>query len=63
MKFAFIAQEVAFPVETMCRVLDVTRRGLYAWEIARSASRAATKVESWMRVSYMPGETGLLPLA
>jgi hypothetical protein len=23
MKFAFIAQEVAFPVETMCRVLGV----------------------------------------
>jgi hypothetical protein len=26
-KFAFVAQEVAFPVGTMCRVLGVTRSG------------------------------------
>jgi putative transposase len=30
-KFAFIAQEVAFPVDTMCSVLGVTRSGFYAW--------------------------------
>lgn len=32
MKFAFIAQEVAFPVETMCGVLNVSRSGYYAWK-------------------------------
>lgn len=32
MKFAFIAQEVAFPVDAMCRVLGVTRSGYYAWK-------------------------------
>jgi transposase InsO family protein len=31
--FAFIAsKEVAFPVETMCRVLEVSRSGYYAWK-------------------------------
>jgi nicotinamide riboside transporter PnuC len=32
MKFAFIAQEVAFLVEMMFRVLSVTRSGFYAWK-------------------------------
>jgi hypothetical protein len=32
MKFAFIAQQVAFPVNTVCRVLGVTRSGYYAWK-------------------------------
>jgi putative transposase len=33
MKFAFIAsKEVAFPVDAMCRVLDVSRSGYYAWK-------------------------------
>lgn len=33
MKFDFIAsKEVAFPVETMCRVLEVSRSGYYAWK-------------------------------
>jgi transposase InsO family protein len=31
--FAFIAsKEVAFPIETMCRVLEVSRSGYYAWK-------------------------------
>jgi putative transposase len=33
MKFAFIqAQEVAFPVQILCRVLAVSRSGYYAWK-------------------------------
>jgi len=33
MKFAFInAQEVAFPVPSMCQVLGVSRCGYYAWK-------------------------------
>lgn len=32
MKFAFIAQQVAFPVGPVCRVLGVTRSGYYAWK-------------------------------
>ena len=51
MKFAFIAaREVAFPVNTMCRVLGVTRSGFYAWakrpkpERARNDAQLAAKV-------------------
>ena len=33
MKYAFIqAQEVAFPVQAMCQVLNVSRSGYYAWK-------------------------------
>lgn len=33
MKFAFIsAQEVAFPIQSMCEVLGVSRSGYYAWK-------------------------------
>lgn len=50
MKFAFIvAKEVAFPIATMCRMLDVSRSGYYAWkarpEPAKKAEDAHLAVE------------------
>lgn len=45
MKFAFIAQEVAFPVGTMCRVLGVTRSGFYAWKKRPKPARLKTDAQ------------------
>ena len=42
MKFAFIAaQEVAFSVKALCRVLGISRSGYYAWRKRPKATRAA----------------------
>jgi putative transposase len=39
MRFAFIdAEKAHFPVDTLCRVLNVSRSGYYAWRL-RSRSR------------------------
>jgi len=41
MKFAFIAEdEVAFPVAVLCRVLDVSPSGYYAWARRPASARA-----------------------
>jgi len=51
MKFAFIAQEVAFPVETMCRVLGVTRSGFYAWKKRPKPARAKSDAQLTVKVA------------
>jgi transposase InsO family protein len=50
MKFAFIAQEVAFPVETMCRVLGVARSGFYAWKKRPKPARAKSDAQLAVKV-------------
>src|SRR4051812_16879537 len=43
MKFSFVAaKEVAFPVETMCHVLGVSRSGYYAWKKEAPARQGGT---------------------
>ena len=40
MKFAFIAAEkAAFPVRVLCRTLEVSRAGFYAWHTRPPAAR------------------------
>ena len=51
MKFEFIAQEVAFPVETMCRVLGVTRSGFYAWKKRPKPARAKSDAQLAVKVA------------
>lgn len=51
MKFAFIAQEVAFPVETMCRVLGVARSGFYAWKKRPKPARAKSDAQLAAKVA------------
>ncbi len=51
MKLAFIAQEVAIPVETMCRVLGVTRSGFYAWKKRPKPARAKSDAQLSVKVA------------
>jgi putative transposase len=44
-KFAFIAQTVAFPVGTACGVLGVTRSGFYAWRKRPKPAREAADAQ------------------
>jgi putative transposase len=54
MKFAFIAAEKAFPIDLMCRVLEVSRSGYYAWKKRRPAPRTveSTKLAIEIKVIH-----------
>jgi putative transposase len=57
MRFALIAAEKAeFPVRTMCRVLDVSQSGFFAWR-ARPASQRGD-----VPISVEKGEAGIVGL-
>jgi hypothetical protein len=46
-KFAWIAAEKAsFPVPLLCRVLEVSRSGFYAW---RAGPESARVLDQWSR--------------
>jgi transposase InsO family protein len=51
MKFAFIAQEVAFPVSAMCSALGVTRSGLYAWKKRPASARVTGDAQLAVKVA------------
>ena len=49
MKFAFIAeQEVAFPVVVVCRVLEVSTSGFYAWRGNRQIRTLHRPAHNWV---------------
>jgi len=56
-KFAFIAAEKAFPVALMCKVLSVSRSGLYAWKKRRPAKRrlSAARLRAAIRAVFARG--------
>lgn len=61
MRFAFIeAEKASFPVSLMCRVLQVSRSGYYAWRTRPQSQRAQQDVqlvEQIRRVHQDSGET------
>ena len=47
MKFAFIAAEKAWaPISVLCKVLDVSRSGFYAWDERGRSSRSTSRESS-----------------
>ncbi len=52
MKFAFIVtKEVAFPVSAMCRVLEVSSSGYYAWKKRPSPPRATADAQLAVQIA------------
>jgi putative transposase len=58
MKFAFIAaKEVAFPVIAMCRILDVSCSGYYAWKIRPEPVTKAADVKLALAIAGAHGRS------
>jgi len=45
MRFAFIdVERMSYPMRILCRVLEVTRSGFYAWRVREPASSCASRL-------------------
>jgi putative transposase len=57
-KFRFIAEEAAqFPVSLLCRVLEVTRQGYYAWKMRPPSRRALADADLKARITEIHDQT------
>jgi putative transposase len=57
-KFAFIAAEkAAFPVRVLCRTLEVSRAGFYAWQTRPPAARAQVDQRLGLEIQAIHGES------
>ena len=58
MKFAFIAAEKAsFPVRVLCRTLEVSRAGFYAWHTRPPAARTLADQRFGMEIQAIHAES------
>ena len=58
MKFAFIAAEkAAFPVRLLCRTLQVSRAGFYAWQARPPAPRARADARLGLEIAAIHAES------
>lgn len=63
MKFIFIAlKEVAFPVQTMCHVLEVSRSGYYAWQKRPEPAKTTQDAQLTVKIAGThKGNHGIYP--
>ncbi|HEY9507571.1 MAG TPA: IS3 family transposase, partial [Gemmatimonadales bacterium] len=58
MRFAFIAEEkAAFPVRLLCRTLQVSRAGFYAWQGRPPAPRARADNRLGLEIAAIHAES------
>lgn len=59
MKFAFIsAEKASTPVAVLCRLLEVSRSGFYAWEERGSSARSVTNEQLAVRIAAIHKASG-----